>query len=67
MHTVLHQPRRNNLPNWKFSSLAEVTGQKVICNFRVADIALGQVLSSRGSIYLANIVPVEFRLCNIAS
>lgn len=41
-HTVLHQPEKGityqigNLP-----SLAELTGQKVICNFRVADVALG--------------------------
>jgi anhydro-N-acetylmuramic acid kinase len=41
-HTVLHQPERQltyqigNLPK-----LAELTGHKVICDFRVEDVALG--------------------------
>ena len=41
-HTVLHQPDKGiTYQIGNLASLAEVIGHKVICNFRVADVALG--------------------------
>ena len=41
-HTVLHQPDQGiTYQIGNLATLAEVTGQKVICNFRLADVALG--------------------------
>lgn len=41
-HTVLHQPENGiTYQIGNLASLAEVTGHKLICNFRVADVALG--------------------------
>ena len=41
-HTVLHQPDKGiTYQIGNLASLAEMVGHKVICNFRVADVALG--------------------------
>ena len=41
-HTVLHQPQNGlTLQIGNLPEIAEITGQKVVCDFRVADVALG--------------------------
>ena len=41
-HTVLHQPEKGiTYQIGNLASLAKIVGHKVICNFRVADVALG--------------------------
>jgi anhydro-N-acetylmuramic acid kinase len=41
-HTILHQPQNGfTLQIGNLPELAEITGQKVVCDFRVADVELG--------------------------
>jgi len=41
-HTILHQPQNGlTLQIGNLSEIAEITGQKVVCDFRVADVELG--------------------------
>ena len=41
-HTILHQPQNGfTLQIGNLSKIAEITGQKVVCDFRVQDIKLG--------------------------
>ena len=62
-HTVLHQPEKGiTYQIGNLASLAEVTGHKLICNFRVADVALGgqgAPLVPGGEVHLFN----EYSAC----
>lgn len=41
-HTILHQPQNGfTLQIGNLPKIAEITGQKVVCDFRVADVQLG--------------------------
>ena len=62
-HTVLHQPEKGiTYQIGNLASLAEVTGLKLICNFREADVALGgqgAPLVPGGEVHLFN----EYSAC----